>query len=414
MKQGTPGFVGEKLREAREARGLTAISLADLLGVTRSAISQYELGLQTPRPEILERASKVLNLPVTFFREPSQVKPFRFESLFCRAFGPGTKIARTKAERRLEWARSIVEFAKQYVEFPPFNLQDRACNPNSISKEDIERIAIDVRTQWGLRDLPIGNLLRRAEDNGIVVLIDDMGFEALDSVCAWDSESSQPYIGLAAHVAACAPARYELARTIGHLVLHRNTPRARLAMNNDFAPMKEQASRFARAFLLPESTFASELYSMSLDAMRLSKQKWKAPISIMVKRLEDLRIISEDQAKKLWIGISRRGWRVTEPLDDELPLERPRLLSESIGLLIDEQVLSKQDVLDALPYSDRDIEVLAHLPQGYLTDTMPVITLLPEHQRHSPRAKDDTVRGQVLSFPNKNVGPDPDKKRKVR
>src|SRR5207248_5432940 len=69
------------------------------------------------------------------------------------------------------------------LEFPPFNLRDCACNPNSISKEDIERIAIDVRTQWGLRDLPIGNLLRRAEDNGILVLIDDTGFEAMDS-CA--------------------------------------------------------------------------------------------------------------------------------------------------------------------------------------------------------------------------------------
>ena len=39
MKLGTPGFVGPRLREAREGRGLTAMSLAELLGITRSAIS---------------------------------------------------------------------------------------------------------------------------------------------------------------------------------------------------------------------------------------------------------------------------------------------------------------------------------------------------------------------------------------
>jgi transcriptional regulator with XRE-family HTH domain len=42
--RGTPGFVGDRLREAREARGLSAVSLADLLGITRQAISLYESG----------------------------------------------------------------------------------------------------------------------------------------------------------------------------------------------------------------------------------------------------------------------------------------------------------------------------------------------------------------------------------
>ena len=48
MSVGTPNFVGERLKEAREARGLTGVALADLVGVKRASISQYELGDASP------------------------------------------------------------------------------------------------------------------------------------------------------------------------------------------------------------------------------------------------------------------------------------------------------------------------------------------------------------------------------
>ena len=44
MRTGSPGFVGCRLREAREVRQLTAIGLAELVGSTSSAISSYEKG----------------------------------------------------------------------------------------------------------------------------------------------------------------------------------------------------------------------------------------------------------------------------------------------------------------------------------------------------------------------------------
>jgi hypothetical protein len=75
-----------------------------------------------------------------------------------------------------------------------------------------------------------------------------------------------------------------------------------------------------------ELLFTSDLYSLSLDAMRLLKQKGKVPIGIMIKRLEDLKMISKEQAKRLWIGKSRRRWKEgAEPLDDELAHETPNV-----------------------------------------------------------------------------------------
>ena len=64
MRAGTPGFVGARLREGREARGLTAIALSEILGVSRQAVSQYENSQQTPRPEIMLKIEQVLGLPL--------------------------------------------------------------------------------------------------------------------------------------------------------------------------------------------------------------------------------------------------------------------------------------------------------------------------------------------------------------
>lgn len=38
MRLGTPGFLGARLKEAREARSMTGSSLAEVLGVTRQAV----------------------------------------------------------------------------------------------------------------------------------------------------------------------------------------------------------------------------------------------------------------------------------------------------------------------------------------------------------------------------------------
>src|SRR5437879_1030581 len=63
MNVGTPGFNGERLIEARMARGLTAVALSEMVGVSSQSISQYEKGKQSPRPEVLGIIASRLNMP---------------------------------------------------------------------------------------------------------------------------------------------------------------------------------------------------------------------------------------------------------------------------------------------------------------------------------------------------------------
>jgi hypothetical protein len=155
------------------------------------------------------------------------------------------------------------------------------------------------------------------------------------------------------------------------------------------------------------------LYSFSLDAMRILKQKWKVPIGVMIKRIEDLKLVGKDQAKRLWIGKARRRWKdSSEPLDEELQVEQPRLLSESVTLLVDEQILSKSEILRDLPFSDRDVELLIGMPQGYLTDTMPVISILPPKQRRLELSTG--VSAPVVSFPRQSEPADTKRRKTTR
>ena len=67
MPVGVEGFQRERLIQARRARGLTAISLADMAGLGQATISQYEKGAQKPRQQNLDKLAELLNVPPGFF-----------------------------------------------------------------------------------------------------------------------------------------------------------------------------------------------------------------------------------------------------------------------------------------------------------------------------------------------------------
>lgn len=71
--------VGQLIKEARKACGLTQKQLADRLGVTQSMIGQYERNPNPPKIETLARISDALSVPLNFFidyknRVPEEVE----------------------------------------------------------------------------------------------------------------------------------------------------------------------------------------------------------------------------------------------------------------------------------------------------------------------------------------------------
>lgn len=65
--------LGDRLREARLAQGLSQTSLADILGITFQQIQKYEKGKNRISASRLYEIALALQLPITFFFEGTKL-----------------------------------------------------------------------------------------------------------------------------------------------------------------------------------------------------------------------------------------------------------------------------------------------------------------------------------------------------
>lgn len=396
MRIGTPGFVGARLREAREVRGLTAVALAEIVGVRPQAISQYETGRSSPSPDVLLRIAAAVNLPEHFFLLPE--REHEPGTVFYRSMSAATKGARARAERRFGWLRDIVRYLSDFVALPPANFPALGLpdDPLLLSDGEIEEAAREVRDYWGMRDGPIANMLLLLENQGAVIARDNLGAETLDGLSEFVVAEQRPYIIVGTDKGSPVRWRFDAAHELGHLILHAKVPPERLLRAEHFKRIEEQAHRFAAAFLLPLASFGEDLFAVNLDSLRALKPKWKVSISMMIIRARHAGLISEQAERSLWINYSRRGWRRVEPYDESMEYEEPRLLRRSFELVLSEGGQTPEDVLTGLALPATDVETLCGLPDGYLGNFSRV-SLLGEQQDET--VDETATPGEVIRLP---------------
>ena len=362
-----PVFYGERLREAREARGYSLQQVADYLGVTKAAVSGYEKANYEPKSDNFQKLIEFLRVPGHYFTRP----PLATHSspTFYRSMSSATKRMRDAAEQKLKWLREIVNFFAQYVEMVPVQLPpcDMPADPNKISTESIERIAADLRKYWGLGEGVISNVAHLLENKGIVVARFPLESDKLDAFSMIEEGSNRPYVILASDKNNMFRSRHDAAHELGHLVLHRNVPPQILRDNVTFTTMEKQAHRFASAFLLPVGTFGSEWIGPSLESFKNIKLKWKSAISAMIMRAADLGIVSSSQKVTLMATMGRKGWRLEEPYDRDYKPELPLFFSRTCELIVGEEVMSKADVLREIAKGREDVEAILGL-EGFFDD----------------------------------------------
>jgi Zn-dependent peptidase ImmA (M78 family)/DNA-binding XRE family transcriptional regulator len=374
--RGTPGFVGSRLREAREVRGLSAVALADIAGVSPPSISQYENGKSSPSPQVLQTIAAKLNLPEHFFIRPERAGTPG--PIFWRSMSSATKSARARAERRFAWLRDIVHYLSEFVEFPKPDIPKLALpqDPLLLSDEEIEEAAEEVRRHWRMGDGPIGNVVMLLENQGVIIARDTLGADTLDGLSEFVAEEGRPYIIVGTDKGTPARWRFDAAHELAHMVLHADVDWSLLSRAEQFKRIEAQAHRFAAVFLLPLASFGEDLFAVNLDTLRAIKPKWGVSIAMMVVRARHAGLISEDAERRLWINLSRRGWRRQEPYDDSMAAEEPRLLRRAVELVLASRAQTPQDILTKLALTASDIESLCGLPRNYLTGDFAPVSLL--------------------------------------
>jgi Zn-dependent peptidase ImmA (M78 family) len=176
----------------------------------------------------------------------------------------------------------------------------------------------------------------------------------------------------------------DAAHEMAHAILHRNVTEAELKL--DLKEIETQAFRLASAFLLPSTTYPLEVRQPSLAALQALKARWRVSIKAQIKRLSDLEIIPEHHATQLYKLYSAKGWSKEEPLDREWPVSEPRLLRDSLNMIVASGVRTKSDLL-AVEFTMMagDVENLASLPPGWFSELTGEVVQL----------KRDVVRGDV-------------------
>ena len=161
--------ISARITEAREARALSMEELSAEIGVTRQAISKFEKGITPPSDSTLERIAAVLNFPIEFFYKPELAATSEGGALFFRSnLGVSQKVKKA-CRYQLKWADEVKQQLETYISFIPQELPVSDRDYRGLSLDEVEEIAMDVRSQWGMDDDPIGDLIGLLENHGIIV-----------------------------------------------------------------------------------------------------------------------------------------------------------------------------------------------------------------------------------------------------
>jgi Zn-dependent peptidase ImmA (M78 family)/DNA-binding XRE family transcriptional regulator len=394
MNSATPSFVGARLTEAREARQFTMVTLAELAGVSKQIVSEYEKGSKRPSAEVLGNLAKALGMPMSFF-----LKSFPPDdpqtTVFFRSMVSATLQARQRAIRRCLWLRRIVEYVRQFVVFPPCSLPDLGFSgdPRSLREDDIEGAAAELRRHWKLKDEPVPNMVGLIEGSGGFVVRQELAADKLDSLSMWATNDPQPYFVLGTDKASAVRSRFDAAHELGHIILHRRLPASLHGDPVVFRVIEDQAHRFAGAFLLPEGNFTEDFYTHlgNITAFVSLKSRWMVSIQAMLMRAKALQLITLERTQNLYRSLARQGWRLREPLDDVLLPEVPRLIQQAYEMVLARGIIDSRTLELHLGLPTAVVESVCGLAPGYLENVPPPVEL-------KPRTSDSDDAPHILSF----------------
>lgn len=310
-------FNPNRLLIARQRRGLTKKSLAELVGLSTKSITNFESGDSPPsETNVLELASK-LDFPVEFFFGPDVDVPTDENASF-RSFSRMTAGQKNAALAAGSIAYLFSDWVDSRFELPSPEIPDCTGMEPEIAAEC-------VRAAWGLGQRPIQNMVHLLESKGVKVFSLSEETSQVNAFSCWRN-GSIPFVFLNTMKSA-ESSRFDAAHELGHLVLHRHG-------SNKGKEVENEANAFASALLMPkESVLAFAWNCRTLaDILRL-KKNWNVSAMALTYRLSRVGILTEWLYRGLCIELSSLGARTSEI--DPSPHETSQILQKVMGFLRD-------------------------------------------------------------------------------
>jgi len=317
-------FAPDRVRLARQLRALRKNEVAQGVGVTPTAVSQWESGASTPSAEALARLALQLAVPVEFFTKSPAVAVHEAASAHFRSLRATSQLERSQALAFGEVLWHVANGVSRWVELPAVDLPELPLNGDA-DPADVEKAAAVTRQALGLGDEPVAHVVRLAESRGVIAAVTPKQLSTrVDAFSHW--YSSRPVMILSSAKQDAARSRFDAAHEFGHLVMHHDAePGSQL--------IERQAHLFASCLLAPPEQLAA-LLPRRVDWPALADVKAKFGISLKSAAFAARRIgvWGESTYKTAMIQYNTNGWISGEPYDLG-PAERPAMLGKAWALI---------------------------------------------------------------------------------
>lgn len=333
--------IGDALRALRLARGFTGEQLAEMVGVAQPTINRYEMDERIPDEETLEKLAEALGVTEAFLQHAGSLRGAMAVDAHMRRRASARAKEWRQLEARLNELRMRISFLFEQVSLHADQIVP-TFDPIDVSSPDAARL---TRMQWRMPVGPVRNLTGWIESAGCVVFVEGFATARVDGLSQWVGD--HPVI-LLNKGAPPDRLRWTLAHELGHLCLHSEyistTP-------------EDDANAFAAEFLMPEEVIRPQLRNLTTGRLADLKRQWGVSMQALIERAHQLRVITQPERAALYKKFSKLGWRVREPVSDELPSEVPHL-TETVASTLQSKGFSEEDVAKIAGYSDPSLNTI--------------------------------------------------------
>lgn len=307
-------IIADNLIRYRKGLHLSQERLAELVGVTRATINNYENAKTLPDSKTLSALARVLGVTLDdLLRSPSQeLTNFRFR--VHASFSHKPQLV-TRIARLLETYDNLERAVGQ----PPYAPESTPCYQVENNEKRIIEIATRFRHRLGLGEAPILNLFESVEEIGLKVIrqpIPIEGFFGL-SACSVDRGA---FVLINNHEITIERQLFTLAHEIGHLIFHRGEYQDTLVTvetKEEETARENVANYFANHLLISQVEF-DQMYDIMPNIVKL-KQHFRVSYQVILTRLAQMKVIdyAKEKAKICAIYKKRHGSSLSNSI--ELP-----------------------------------------------------------------------------------------------
>lgn len=312
-------FEPARLTQARVRLGISKTDLAAQVNVSPAAIGQYEAGVNSPRPEVIPRLAKALQVRPEFFSVGRPLARIDSVNAHFRSLRSARVSDRQKALATATLVWELAFALERYVRLPEGDL------PSVPAGTTPAEAAAMLRHHWGLPDGPVKHLVATAESHGIVVAV-----RPLSEVADVDAFS---VVVLDRPIIVTTPRRTEnvfkhrfsVAHEIGHLLLHGD-------VTEPTATIEKEADAFAAALLTPASAMDAALpQRLDLAALVRLGRTWGVAPTSLVRRMVERGRTTESSARRAYQRLNAVYDAKADPAA-AYPGEVPTLLKKAAEL----------------------------------------------------------------------------------